>query len=245
MRVASTRLNSLLLPAKRTGTRESGAFGSEWVHGVPMTSFFDIPLDLNDPTATQERAKIKELLEYDRYCRDTGHFEQMAECYSEDSVIRVSWFTGSGKEYGRRLAEAGGGGAKHKVNYTVVWLNGDKAMAEMTTSMLSPRQSVDGGQVDLVSYARILTRVHKDADGWKILQGDCIYERDELIAVVPGAGITIDPKELAGYRPSYQGLCYVLARTGQTSDQELPGEDKPEMIEKLYDDASGWLLGDR
>lgn len=220
------------------------ALASKLVQSVRMKTFFEIPLDLNDPVAAQERAQIRELLEYDRYCRDNGHFEQMAECYSEESVIRVSWFTGSGKEYCRRLAEAGGGGAKHKVNYTVVWPKGDKAIAEMTTSMLSPRLSVDGGQVDLVSYARILTRVHRDADGWKILQGDCIYERDEIIPVAPGTDITVLADELSGYRPSYQGLCYVLARTGQTSDQDLPGEDRPETIAALYDEASAWLLRD-
>ena len=208
-----------------------------------MQSFFDIPLDLADQTAIQERAKIRELLEYDRYCRDNGHFEQMAACYSDESVVRVSWFNGSGKDYCRALANAGGGGAKHKINYTVVWLNGTRAMAEMTTSMLSPRITEHGNQFDVLSYARILTRVHLESDGWKILQGDCIYERDQIVPAVPGEEITIDAVELANYRPSYQALCYVLARTGETSDQDLPGEDKPETVTKLYEEASAWMFG--
>ena len=74
------------------------------------------------------------------------------------------------------------------------------------------------------------------------MQGDCIYERDEIIPVVPGSEITINTAELDTYRASYKGLCYVLSRTGQTSDQDLPGEDKPETIEKLYNDASVWLF---
>lgn len=205
-------------------------------------SFFDIPLNQNDPLAAQEKSKIKELLEYDRYCRDNGHFEQMAECYSDHSVVRVSWFTGSGKEYCRRLAEAKGGGAKHKVNYTVVWLNGDKALAEMTTSMLSPRQNIDGHEFDQISYARILTRIQKENGEWKIMQGDCIYERDQIVPVFPDSEIKIDTEKINKYRESYKCLCYVLSRTGEESDQNLPGEDRPETIEKLYNEASKWIF---
>lgn len=207
-----------------------------------VKSFFDIPLSQNDNAIMQEKAKIRELLEYDRYCRDNGHYKQMAECYSENSVVRVSWFNGNGKEYAKRLAEAKGGGAKHKVNYTVVWVNGNKAIAEMTTSMLSPRQSVNGQEFDLISYARILTRLQKENNEWKIMQGDCIYERDELVPVFPGAEIKIDTKQINKYRQSYKNLCYVLARTGEESDQNLPGEDKPETIEKLYYEASDWIF---
>lgn len=44
---------------------------------------------------------------------------------------------------------AGGGGSKHKMNSTMVWLNGDKAIAEMSVTMLSPRQQKsDGNEFD-------------------------------------------------------------------------------------------------
>lgn len=208
---------------------------------MPYTSFFDIPLE-NDPTVLQEKSKIKELLEYDRYCRDNGHFEQMAECYSDDSVVRVSWFNGTGKEYCRRLQQAGGGGAKHKIDYTVVWINGDRAIGEMTTSMLSPRKVVDGLEFDVVSYARIVTRVRREAGAWKIIQGDCIYERDQIVPVIPTSTIPLDAARLEDYRASYKCLCYVQSLEGETSDQELPGEDRPETVEKLYREASEWIF---
>ncbi len=79
-------------------------------------------------------------------------------------------------------------------------------------------------------------------DQWKLVNGDCIYERDELVPVIPSAPINIDTKELASYRTSYQGLCYVLARTGLQSNQDLPGEDKPETVAKVYRDASDWFF---
>lgn len=209
-----------------------------------IKNFFDIPLNQNDPVAMLERSKIREMLEYERYCRDNGHFEQMAACYSDSSVVRVSWFDGSGKEYCRRLAEVNGGGARHKINYTIVWLSGDKALAEMTVSMIAPRQVVDGHELDLISYARILTRVQKENGEWKIMQGDCIYERDELVPVFPGANIVLDVGKINRYRDSYKILCYVLSRTGEESDQNLPGEDRPETIEKLYREASEWVFED-
>jgi hypothetical protein len=205
-------------------------------------TFFDIPLDLSDRTAREERAKIRELLEFDRYCRDNGHFDQMAEGYAEDSVVRVSWFNGTGKEYCAKLKEAGGGGAKHKVNDTVVWVNGDRALGEMTTAMLSPRQSIEGKEFDVVSYARILTRLRARDGGWEILQGDCIYERDEIIPVVPGESLSIDLSTLERFRASYKCLCYVQSLRGVVSDQELPGEDRPETVDALYADASTWIF---
>jgi len=85
-------------------------------------------------------------------------------------------------------------------------------------------------------------RLEKKNGTWKILDGDCIYERDELIPVVPGQPIQIDTKELASYRESYQGLCYVLKRTNLPSSQDLPGEDQPETVEKVYSDASKWFF---
>lgn len=115
-------------------------------------------------------------------------------------------------------------------------------IGEMAVMMLSPRIELDGQKVDLHSFARIFTRLTKQNGVWKILDGDCIYERDELVPVLPGAPIKIDMDEIASYRDSYQGLCYVMARTGLTSSQDLPGEDQPETVAKLYGDASEWFF---
>ena len=204
--------------------------------------FFTVPLDQSDKQAVADRAEIRELLEYERYTRDNGLYAQEAACYSDQAQIHVSWYNGSAKGYFEQVAQANGGGAKHKIYYTAVWVNGDKAIAEMPVMMLSPRVKLDGQAVDLHSYARIFTRLTKENDTWKILDGECIYERDELIPVVPGKPINIDTKELASYRESYQGLCYVLARTGLTSRADLPGEDQPETVEKVYADASDWFF---
>jgi len=41
-------------------------------------NFYDIPLDQSDKQAFQDRAEIRELLEYERYCRDNGLYDQEA-----------------------------------------------------------------------------------------------------------------------------------------------------------------------
>lgn len=205
-------------------------------------NFYDLPLNQTDKQAFQDRAEIRELLEYERYCRDNGLYDQEAACYSDDAQIHVSWYDGPAKGYFEKVSAANGGGAKHKINSTSVWINDDKAISEMTVMMLSPRTKLDGQEVDLHSYARIFSRLQKINDQWQLVNGDCIYERDELVPVIPSAPINIDTKELASYRTSYQGLCYVLARTGLQSSQDLPGEDKPETVAKVYRDASEWFF---
>ncbi|WP_125007566.1 hypothetical protein [Lentilactobacillus kosonis] len=64
-----------------------------------------------------------------------------------------------------------------------------------------------------------LYKVRKKSGIWKIVDADCIYERDEIIPVIPSVIINIDLKELTSYRESYQGLCYVLSRTGLKVDK--------------------------
>ncbi len=167
----------------------------------------------------------------------------MSECYSDDAIIRVSWFDGPAKEYIQQTQAAGGDNqSKHKINSTNVWLNGDKAVAEMTVTMLSPRQSIDGHDFDLVCYARIFSRLRRESGFWKIIYGDCIYERDSLVPVFPCVSLEIDPGEIDQYRESYKCLSYILSRAGQTPDQNQPGEDRPETIKKLYDEANEWLF---
>lgn len=207
-----------------------------------FTDFHDIPFYTADNATVMERAMVKDLQAYERYCRDNGHFEQMNECYSDDAIVRVSWFEGSAKEYIRQIEEAGGEAAKHKINSTVVWLNGDKAVAETMVTMLSPRQNIDGHDFDLISYARIFSRFQKKTEMWKINYGDCIYERDCLVPTFPCKDLKIDYNEINQYRESYKCLCYVLSLSGHKTNQNQPGEDKPETVEKLYKEASQWLF---
>lgn len=204
--------------------------------------FYDVPLDQTDKKAEADRAEIRELLEYERWSRDAGHFDLSESCYSPKATIHVSWYNGPAAGYFEATRKANGGGSKHKIFNTNVWVNGDKAIGEMNVLMLSPRVKLDGQDIDMHSYARIFTRLVRENGVWKIMYADCIYERDELIPAVPGIPIKLDTKELASYRDSYQGISYVLPRTGHKVANDLPGDDKPETVAKLYNDASKWFF---
>lgn len=49
-------------------------------------------------------------------------------------------------------------------------------------------------------------------------------------------------EEVKDYRESYRNLSYVLSLQGLKSGQDLPGDDKPETVEKLYDETNKWMF---
>lgn len=206
--------------------------------------FRKLPLDQDDPEKVLDRARIRELMEYERYCRDNGLYDEAAACYSDDARIHVSWFDGPASEYWERTRKAHGAGSRHKVFSTAVFLNGDKAVAETQAMMLSPRMSIQGCEMDMVSHVRIFARLERRGGAWRIVYGDCVYERDELIPVTPGATVPDLSSQVQGYRESYKNLSYVLSLQGLPAGDDLPGDDRPETVRKLYDGTSRWMFED-
>ncbi|WP_368292993.1 nuclear transport factor 2 family protein [Dehalobacter sp. TBBPA1] len=207
-----------------------------------ITSLFDILPYHNNGANVIDTANVKALVEYERYCRDTYHFDQMGACYADDSVIDTAWFHGTGKQFAE-VSKKSGRGAKHKINSIIVWLNGNKAIAEMQAQMLGPRgQKINGIETDVVSYARLVYRVQKTNGRWLIKGFTPIYERDAFIPTIPTANFVYDENELNSYRASYKCVCYQLKGMGMSMNQDLPGEDKPETVEKVYQDVTAWLL---
>lgn len=200
--------------------------------------YFDKLLYNNNIEEVVEKYKIQELVEYERYCRDRQLWEQMEQCYDENSRVQISWFTGSGKEFIE--ASKNMKGASHKNNNTVVWLNKNRGIAEILTC-IQMRFSENSVEYDLLSYARVLYRVEKRDERWRIISMECIYERDSIIPTVPMGGLQIKPEELRQGRYSYQCLAYVLKRRGETINENLPGEDKPDTIKELYQNVFSWL----
>lgn len=209
---------------------------------IEENDFRKIPLNQKNSRNFIDRAKIRELMEYERYCRDNGLYDEAESCYSDNAQIHVSWFSGPASEYWKKTKEAKGSGSKHKIFSTAVFLNGDKAVAETQVMMLSPRINVQGCSMDMISYARIFARLVKHDDEWKIAYGDCIYERDELVPSTPSDKVPDIASSVKDFRESYRNLSYVLSLQGLKSSQELPGDDKPETVKKLYDETSKWLF---
>jgi hypothetical protein len=60
------------------------------------------------PQAVQDAADISavsQLVLRERLGRDLGLWEQMRDCFHDDSVVRISWINASGPEFVRRSKE--------------------------------------------------------------------------------------------------------------------------------------------
>lgn len=206
-----------------------------------LQDFFDIPLGQNSAEEVVEKCNIKELVEYDRYCRDYGLWDQMSVGYAEDSEVVVSWMSGTGKEFIEQSKEKPPSNGGHKIFNTVVWLNGDKAIAEIMC-VIVPRFTVQGVEYDAPAYSRMLYRVEKISDKWKIKRFESIYEKDSLVQAFPTQSTSLDPQLFEGYRESYKGICFLQADQGRTPNPDLPGDDLPETVQTVYRAASKWLF---
>jgi hypothetical protein len=75
---------------------------------------------------------------------------------------------------------------------------------------------------------------------WGICGFDAIYMRDELTPAIPGQSISIDASAVKGFRASYRMLSYYLSSQGYEVDSNLPGEDRPDLVEALNQEIYGW-----
>lgn len=178
-----------------------------------------------------DKFAVKELIEYERFCRDNALWAQMHTCFAEDSTVRISWYQGSGHGFVDASSHMEMK-APHKLNSTLVWLNGTKAAA-VTMGCIQTRKVIDNVSMDLTSYVRFLYTARKEEGTWLIRSMDCIYEKDCLTS----AGFTAD----GDVRESYGNLTGIIGSEGYTIADDLPGDDRPELTAELMSRAKQWL----
>jgi hypothetical protein len=185
--------------------------------------------------------EITQLILRERESRDLGRWETMRDCFHPDSIVRISWFNGSGPEFVDGSIDMAKRGmlAKHRLAPVHVVLSGDRAIARLTAIIDIPRV-IDGVELVLSAHGRFIYRVEKRDGVWRIYSFECIYLRDELTPAIPGQTISIDPAEVEAFRPSYRNLAWCLMKTGYEVDQDLPGEDRPETVEALMQEVENW-----
>lgn len=186
-----------------------------------------------------DKFSIKELIEFERFCRDNAQWEEMKKCFAENSTVTVSWFNGTGQEFVDASSKMESY-APHKLYDTLVWLNKDKAV-EITMATIQIRQEIQGHLLELNSDVKLLYKTQKINGLWSIISMEGIYEKDSLLPVSPADGIVIPKEEIDKYRSSYANLSYVLSKKGYPIDSNLPGIDKPETVAKLYQESEDWL----
>lgn len=140
---------------------------------------------------------------------------------------------------GSEKMAARGAKATHTITPVEVSFHGPKALA-ISTGSITVRFERDGASYDCVSWARFVSRLEKTNEAWKLLTLGGIYDRDSIIPVIPGSTPST-PINLECPRESYKCLAWVLAQTGYVINENLPGLDRPESVDKFMDDQYSWL----
>ncbi|HEV3360575.1 MAG TPA: nuclear transport factor 2 family protein [Pseudonocardiaceae bacterium] len=189
-----------------------------------------------------DAAVISQVVLKERQGRDRGWFDQEAACFAEDSRVRISWFDGPGAEFVDRSRDLFAKGLRpvHRMSPPVVHVDGDRAVAEAPAE-ITVLHDFGGVEAYVVGYVRLLYRLHRLWDDWKIVFFDCIYERDTLVPVVHGEQVAVDPDVLARFRRPYMYLGYHLYDVGSTVRDDLFGDDRPDEVDSLYQEAFAWM----
>ncbi|MDT0465399.1 nuclear transport factor 2 family protein [Streptomyces gibsoniae] len=186
---------------------------------------------------------VTQLVLRERQSRDRGWYGEMADCFADDSIVQMSWFTGSGADFVRQTRAMAGRGdyAVHRLSPPAERIDGDRALAELPL-MIEWRIDIDGVEADLASACRSQYRAERGADGiWRIARITSIYEKDTLVPVLPGTRLAVDPGELTRYRPSYRFLAWYLNRKGYTVGDHHLGDDQPVAVTGQYRAEHTWL----
>jgi len=196
------------------------------------------------PQAVLEAANVStvsQLVLRERLSRDLGLWEQMRDCFHDDSVVRISWINASGPEFVRRSKEMAERNVKasHRLGPILVTLAGDRAIAQLAAIIDIPF-TLKGIEVMMSSYARFLFRAERRERVWRLSGFDAIYQRDEIMPLIPGQAVAVDPEVLKSFRPSYRLLSYCLASGGFPVRNDLAGVDRLDLVDALTREIYGW-----
>ena len=199
---------------------------------------FSLPKEV---TETANITAISQLILRERESRDLQRWNTLRDCYWPDSLIRVSWFKGNAEDFvnGSRDMAKRGVPAKHRLGPILVTLAGDRAVASLAAIIDLPVR-LSGIEGTLSAHARFLYRAERRGGQWRIVGFDAYYIRDELTPAVPGQTVQLDSKELGALRPTYRLLSYYLKSKGFSIDSNLPGEDRPDLIDALNQEIFSW-----
>jgi hypothetical protein len=196
------------------------------------------------PRAVLEAADISavsQLVLRERHSRDFGLWEQMRDCFHDDSVVRLSWIDASGPEFVRRSEEMArrNMNVSHRVSPMLVTLAGERAIAQFTGAINIPF-TLSGTEVMVSSHSLFLFRAERREQVWRLSGFDMVYQRDEIAPVIPGQAIAIDPEAVKPFRAAYRLLSYCLTAGGFPVRDNLAGTDRPDLVDALLREIYGW-----
>lgn len=218
--------------------------------------FYDIPMVNLSDAEMLDKARVRELVEYERYCRDYSDYgTKQAErrLWFDDARIVTTWFDGSPDEFMPvtndpvpkiKMPDQGVIDAvHHRVNNTVVWLKGNRAIAEMLCT-LTFRCKIQGEWMDIAVMARMHYRAEKRDGKWGLVFMDVVYEQDRMDPVFQDSTVKISREVLQQHRNINWNQAARGALEGRKPKRDpdlLYGYDRPVEVLKLYQESSRWL----
>ena len=189
-----------------------------------------------------DRLDVADLILRERLARDSRMWDEMAACYHPDAVVDVSWFLGDGAAFVELTRKAVRAGAInfHLMTPPVVNVRGDRATSE-TPCVLRSFSEMGGVEISFEGFVRLFWRAERDGDRWLIAGLRCLYLKDEIHGRNPHRQPAFDQDKLDGYRDSYRYTSANLANLGVPVRDDLPGFDRPEMVEALRTGEQAWL----
>jgi hypothetical protein len=202
----------------------------------------NIDTDQNTLREMIDRDAIFNLVRLERFWRDQREWDRLEASYTDDGFVRVSWFEGTAREFVKRSRDMHQGGtrSKHLILPTYARINGDRALAE-SYGQVQIRARLEGIEYDLTSHCRFLSRVRRSGAEWRFATFEAIYIRDTITPVNPWEQLKIDAQKALKLREAYRFLSYSLSAAGYTINQDLPGDDRPDILTPFYQANERWL----
>jgi hypothetical protein len=200
-----------------------------------------VPSSSSDAAVTEDGFAAIQVVLREREARDRQWWNDMRDCFAEESTVTLTWYQGSGFGFvdGSEAMSERRHSSRHRISPPVVRVAGDRAVISLAIA-IETYPTIDGVECALSSYARHLYRLERLAGAWKIVQLDAIYEREEIAPSTPGQAARIDPSGLEGLRAPYRLLAWNLGRVGYEVSQDLPADDRPEQVAGMYREAFAW-----
>ena len=196
-------------------------------------------------TTAEDIFAVTEVLLAERAARDLAQWDEMRRSFLDDSEVRVSWFGGTGAEFvdaSQRMYDAGGR-SFHEVGAPLVQIRAERALAHAGATV-HLRASVDGVEVDVASRGRLYWRLRRTDTTWQIARLEMLYHKDTIAPAEPSRQIPAEvAAAAAGTRAAYRYLGLVLRAGGHRIDQDLPGTDRPDLVDRFLSAHCAWLTG--
>ncbi|MEF2975947.1 nuclear transport factor 2 family protein [Subtercola sp. YIM 133946] len=205
-----------------------------------------VALGVPRPERVADELAIRELVRLERLWRDVGEWDNVAECFTDEAVIRTTWFEGNAKEFAlqSKVMAEHGRHSKHPIDPIYVLIDGERALVE-SRAQIQNRSELDGVWFDMTQYVRFFSRVRRTEAGWRLASFEGIYEKGTIAPVNPDDSLPFDWAEVESSttRTSYRLWAWSMSRRGYTVPDDRLGDDDPDGVQRFYAAERAWLGG--